>query len=49
MHNLIRDVAGHHAIAEMMLFVDHLSEPQLERLDAERRAEQKRATRDTGG
>ena len=49
MHNLIRDVAGHHAIAEMMLFVDHSSEPQLERLDAERRAEQKRATRDTGG
>ena len=49
MHNLIGDVAGHHAIAEMMLFVDHSSEPELERLDAERRAEQKRAARDTGG
>ena len=48
MHRLIADVAGHHAIAEMMLFVDHSSEPELERLDAERRAEQKRAARDTG-
>ena len=49
MHRQIADVAGHHAIAEMMLFVDHSSEPELERLDAERRAEQKRAARDTGG
>ena len=49
MHSLIGDVAGHRAIAEMMRFVDHSSEPELERLDAERRAEQKRATRDTGG
>jgi len=48
MHRLIADVAGHHAIAEMMLFVDHSLEPELERLDAERRAEQKRAARDTG-
>ncbi len=48
MHRLIADVAGHHAIAEMMLFVDHSSEPELERLDAERRAEEKRAARGTG-
>ena len=43
MHRLIGDVAGHHAIAEMMAFVDHSSEPELERLDAERRAEERRA------
>jgi thymidylate synthase ThyX len=48
MHRLIGDVAGHHAIAEMMLFVDHSSEPELERLDAERRAEEKRTARDSG-
>jgi len=48
MHRLIADVAGHHAIAEMMLFVDHSSEPELERLDAERRAEEKRAARGAG-
>ncbi|MEC8947592.1 MAG: FAD-dependent thymidylate synthase [Actinomycetota bacterium] len=48
MHRLIGEVAGHHAIAEMMLFVDHSLEPELERLDAERRIEQKRASRDTG-
>ena len=48
MHRLIADVAGHNAIAEMMLFVDHSSEPELERLDAERRAEEKRAARGTG-
>ena len=47
MHRLIGDVAGHHAIAEMMAFVDHSSEPELERLDAERRAEEKRAARDS--
>jgi len=46
MHRLIGDVAGHHAIAEMMFFVDHSSEADLERLDAERRAEQKRVARD---
>ena len=46
MHRLIGDVAGHHAIAEMMSFVDHSSEADLERLDAERRAEQKRVARD---
>jgi len=48
MHHLISDVAGHHAIAEMMSYVDHSSEPELERLNAERRAEQKRAARDVG-
>lgn len=47
MHRLIGDVAGHQAIAEMMAFVDHSSEPELERLDAERRAEEKRAARDS--
>ncbi len=46
MHHLISDVAGHRAIAEMMNFVDHSSEPELERLDAERRAEQRRARRE---
>jgi len=46
MHRLIGDVAGHHAIAEMMSFVDHSSEADLERLDAERRAEQKRVAWD---
>ena len=42
MHRLIADVAGHHAVAEMMSYVDHTTEPELERLEAERRAEQKR-------
>ncbi len=41
MHRLIRDVAGHRAVAEAMSFVDY-SNPDLERLEAERRAEQKR-------
>lgn len=44
MHRLIAERAGHHAIAEMMSFVDHSSEPELERLDAERRAEQRRSS-----
>ena len=43
MHHLIAEKAGHHAIAEMMSFVDHSGEADLERLDAERRAESKRA------
>lgn len=43
MHRLIADEAGHHAMAEMMRYVDHTPEPGLERLDAERRAEAKRA------
>jgi hypothetical protein len=42
MHQLIADEAGHHAVAEMMRFVDHSPEPSLERLDAERRAEHRR-------
>ena len=42
MHRLIAHEAGHHAIAEMMTFVDHSTEQPLERLDAERKAEAKR-------
>jgi thymidylate synthase ThyX len=45
MHRLIAEEAGHHAVAEMMRFVDHSPEPGLERLDAERRAEARRAAR----
>lgn len=48
MHHLISDVAGHHAIAEMMTFVDHSGEADLERLEGERRAEKKRSARDGG-
>lgn len=43
MHRLIADKAGHRAVAAMMLFVNHSSEADLERLEAERRAEAKRA------
>ena len=42
MHNLIENQAGHRAIAAMMSFVNHSSEADLERLEAERRAEAKR-------
>ena len=42
MHRLIAEEAGHRAVAEMMRFVDHSPEPELERLDAERRAEARR-------
>lgn len=42
MHRHISETAGHHAIAEMMMFVNHSSETELERLEAERRAESKR-------
>jgi hypothetical protein len=45
MHRLIAEEAGHHAVAEMMRYVDHSSEPSLERLESERRAEQRRSTR----
>ena len=45
MHNLIGEVAGHKAIAAMMSFVNHSSEAELERLEAERRAEAKRTGR----
>ncbi|MBV14108.1 MAG: thymidylate synthase [Actinobacteria bacterium] len=42
MHTQIRDVAGHRAIAEMMSHVDHSTGADLERLESERRSEQKR-------
>ena len=41
MHKLISEVAGHHAIAGAMQFADH-SHVELERLQEERRLEQKR-------
>lgn len=43
MHHAIEHVAGHKAIAAMMTFVNHASETDLERLEAERRAESKRS------
>jgi thymidylate synthase ThyX len=43
MHRLIAEQAGHHAVAEMMRYVDHSPEPSLERLEAERRAEARRS------
>jgi thymidylate synthase ThyX len=45
MHRLIADEAGHHAVAEAMRFVDHSPEPELERLDSERRAAARRLSR----
>ena len=45
MHRLIAEQAGHHAVAEMMRYVDHSPEPSLERLDSERRAEARREGR----
>jgi thymidylate synthase ThyX len=45
MHRLIAEQAGHHAVAEMMSYVDRSSEPQLERLASERRAEARRQSR----
>jgi thymidylate synthase ThyX len=42
MHRLIAERAGHRLIAEAMAYVDH-GEHELERLDAERRAEARRA------
>jgi thymidylate synthase ThyX len=42
MHRLIDQVAGHHAVAAMMQFVDLSPEPGLERLDSEKRAEARR-------
>ena len=46
MHRLIADQAGHRAIAGMMRFVDHAdARTSLERLEAERRAETRRASR----
>jgi hypothetical protein len=43
MHRQIREVAGHHHIADAMQFVDY-SDPDLERLESERRAEERRRT-----
>lgn len=43
MHRLIAERAGHRAIAEMMIYTDHSGEPELERLEAERRAEARRS------
>lgn len=42
MHRLIAEKAGHKALAAAMTFVDHSNEPELERLDSERRAETRR-------
>jgi hypothetical protein len=42
MHHLIADQAGHRAIAAAMVFTDH-SEVELERLNAERALEARRA------
>jgi thymidylate synthase ThyX len=42
MHRLIAEKAGHTAIAQAMAFADHSGEPDLERLNAERRAERRR-------
>src|SRR5436190_22138654 len=44
MHRLIADQAGHRVVAEMMAFVDH-GTYDLERLEAERRAEARRTAR----
>ncbi len=43
MHRLIAEEAGHHAIAEMMRFVDYSPETDLERLQSERRSAARRA------
>jgi hypothetical protein len=42
MHRLIDQRAGHHALAAAMSFADH-SQVALERLEAERAAERRRA------
>jgi hypothetical protein len=41
MHRLIAEQARHRAIADVMTHVDH-AEPELARLDGERRAEARR-------
>jgi thymidylate synthase ThyX len=43
MHHAIREVAGHHLIADAMTYVDY-DEIDLARLEGERRAEQRRAS-----
>lgn len=42
MHRQIADVAGHRVLAAAMSFVDHSGDVALERLESERRAEQRR-------
>ena len=44
MHRLIAEQAGHRAVAEAMSHVDH-TEPELARLESERRAEVRRLGR----
>jgi thymidylate synthase ThyX len=44
MHRAIREVAGHHLLADAMTYVDY-TEVELERLAGERKAEEKRTTR----
>ena len=44
MHRQIAERAGHLAVAEMMRFVDHSAEEDLERLDAENRAAKRAGT-----
>jgi hypothetical protein len=48
MHRQIGEVAGHRALAELMSFVDHRDYELggLERLEGERRAEQRRQTQE---
>jgi len=43
MHRLIGEVAGHRLVAEAMSFVDY-GDHDLERLESERRAEERRAS-----
>jgi thymidylate synthase ThyX len=43
MHRAIRDVAGHHLIADAMTYVDY-SDVELERLESERRSEKRRTS-----
>ena len=45
MHRLIAEKAGHAAVAEMMSFVDHDDDPDLGRLDAERRTAKLRSAK----
>ena len=45
MHRLIAEEAGHHAIAEMMSFVDYSPETDLERLQSERASAARRQPR----
>ncbi len=42
MHRLIAEEAGHRVIAEMMTFVDHSDQTDLERLQSERNAAERR-------